>query len=250
MVKIIAILSLVFTLNAFAQVRPEGLQNENFQEGTLTGLTETEIAQFKEWAMNVRFLLDEGVFDSRNLSPREKVTALRLTVQKTVKLSGENYYQRLVRYTLNRGLLLADYIEEDTVIGSPEAQISILLESIALAKKYYKEAIEYERNVFVTGRELTLSQAEYGISFAQKMYANVMSVQAINSQIKAQYKILEMLLWDIYSDREARRYAYAINYIFDELEKINLSKQNMNLELYRRLNFVYSKAERLIQDAD
>src|SRR5690606_19552574 len=115
---------------------------------------------------------------------------------------------------------------------------------------YYKEAIEYERNVFVTGRELTLSQAEYGISFAQKMYANVMSVQAINSQIKAQYKILEMLLWDIYSDREARRYAYAINYIFDELEKINLSKQNMNLELYRRLNFVYSKAERLIQDAD
>lgn len=248
MVRFIYILTLMFAVNVSAQTKPEGLLEENFTEGTITKLDPIAMDEFRKWSMNVRYLLDEGVFEARNLSPREKVAALKLTVQKTVKLSGENYYQRLVRYTLNRGLLLADYIEEDMTIGSLEAQSSILLESIALAKKYYKEAREYEKNVFVAERDLVLSQAEYGISFAQKMYANVMSVQALNSQIKAQYKILEMLLWDIYSDRDARRYAYAINYIFEELDKVRLDKEALNLGLYRQLNYVYTKVQRLISD--
>lgn len=250
MVKLITILTILTSFNLFAQSKPEGLLEENFQEGTVTRLDKNEMAKFQDWAMNVRFLLDEGLFDSRNLSPSEKVDYLKETIKKTVLLSGENYYQRLVRYTLNRGMLLADYVGQDSIVGTSETQINILIESIKLAKVYYKKAKEFEKDVYVSKADLALSQAEFGIVFSTKMYEAVMSVQALNSQVRSQYKVLEMLLWDLYSDRESRKYAFAIKYIFDELEKINLDKEVVDLNLYRKLNYVYLKAERLIQEED
>lgn len=221
---------------------PQELASGEFAEGTLTQLTDAEVAEFLPWAQNAQNQLNRAIKQSQSLPLRERLNHIERAARSVVSRSEGRQYQMFMRFALNRGLLLVDELEKNVdmeEIGSQESALDIIQRSIQIALSFYESDLNFQRRAQSGDTTTKLSYAGFGASFMQGMYPGVINVLDATAQYRLLYKLVEMVNWDLSRDAEAARYAEHIveaHEMLQDLPQIPLNDDRSNLRLIRRLN--------------
>lgn len=221
---------------------PQELTSGEFAEGTITRLSAAEVAEFLPWAQNSRNQLNRALTQARALPLRERLPHIERAVRAVVARSGSRQYQMLMRFSLNRGLLLVDELERHvdmSLIGSQESALDLLQRSITVALSFYESDLTFQQRAQSGDDAVTIPHAQFGTAFMQGLYPGVVNVLDATAQYRLLYKLIEMVNWDLSRDAEAPRYAEAIVEAYEmgqDLPEQPATDDRANLRLIRRLN--------------
>lgn len=249
--KTILLLSLTATLSfaAFAQTIelprvnvPQELSSGEFAEGTITRLTAAEVAEFRPWAQNARNTLNRALTQAQSLPLRQRLPHIERAARNVVSRSGSRQYQMLMRFALNRGLLLVDELERNidmNQIGSQENALDLILRSITVALSFYESDLTFQERAQEGDDAIIIPHARFATAFMQGMYPGVVNVLDATAQYRLLYKLIEMVNWDLSRDAHAARYAESIVEAYEmgqDLPEQPEGDDRSNLILVRRLN--------------
>lgn len=240
----------LFTLLSFSalaadlpQVQaPSELTNGEFAEGTVTRLSSAEVAEFLPWAQNARNQLERGMKVAQSLPLRERLPHIERVVKGVVSRSGSRQYQALMRFALNRGLLLVDELEKSANmndVGSQENALDLLQRSIVVGLSFYESDLTFQQRAQSGQASTVIPYARFATLFMQNMYPGVVNVLDATAQYRLLYKLVEMVNWDLSRDAEAPKYADTIVEAYElgqDLPEQSASDDKLNLRFIRRLN--------------
>ncbi|MCE3011779.1 MAG: hypothetical protein LW878_01820 [Proteobacteria bacterium] len=246
--NLLTVLALSFSLQAFSQVSlpridaPEELTAGSFEEGTITRISESEIAEFLPWAQNAQNQLNRALNTARSMPLRDRLPHIERAVKSVVNRSGSRQYQMFMRFALNRGLLLVSEMQssmnmED--IGAQENALDLLQRSIQVALSFYESDLSFQNRAQNGNNSTVLSYARFGLLFKDSMLAGVINVLDANAQYRLMYKLVEMTNWDLSRDAHANSYADSIVEAYELMQDLPaepLADDRANLRLIRRLN--------------
>ncbi len=221
---------------------PSELSSGEFAEGTITRLSPTEVAEFLPWAQNARNQLNRALTQSRGLPLRDRMPLLERAVQAVVSRSGNRQYQLLMRFALNRGLLLVEELEKSIdmrAIGSLESGLDILQRSINVALAFYESDLAFQQRAQADQNTTVIPHARFGSAFMQELLPGVLNVLDAKAQYRLMYKLVEMVNWDLSRDAEANRHAETIVEAYEmsqDLPSTPSTDDKTNLRQMRRLN--------------
>src|SRR5690606_32664335 len=155
---------------------------------------------------------------------RERSHFIRSEVEKVVLNSGSKRYQTLMRFALNRGLLLVNELEREAdsnVQGTIENQLDILTKTINISLKFYESDLDYQKRIEDGKSAVEIDNARFGYALAKELYAANINIFDASAQYRNLYKTLEMLNWDLTQDRYARNYSEVIWDIYNNLERLS-----------------------------
>lgn len=250
------IISILFLSSSFAyaqstlpQVKqPLELTQGVFAEGTNTRLTIQEIEGFLPWSQSAKKVLSEALLQAKRMPLRERSHFIRGEVEKVVLHSGSKRYQTLMRYALNRGLLLVNELEKESdqnVQGTIENQLDILSRTIKTSLRFYESDLDYQKRIESGFSAVEIDNARFGFALAKELYAANMNIFDASAQYRNLYKTLEMLNWDLTQDRYARNYSEVIWDIYNNLERMSEVPTRDDLQTVentRKLNLLKEKA--------
>jgi len=238
-----------FSFQAMAQTitlprveMPSELAEGAFAEGTITRLNSAEVAEFLPWAQNSRNQLNRAMTQARALPLRERLPHIERAVRTVVARSDNRQYQMLMRFALNRGLLLVTELKNHVdmnLIGSQESALDLLQRSITVSLSFYESDLTFQQRAQEGDSAVVISHAVFGTAFMQEMYPGVVNVMDATAQYRLLYKLIEMVNWDLSRDAEAPRFAEAIVEAFEmaqDLPAQPAGDDRSNLRLIRRLN--------------
>jgi HEAT repeat protein len=248
--KKLIIPALFFTLSfsAIANVEiprisaPVELVSGEFAEGTLTRLSDAEVAEFLPWAQNAQNQLNRAMKQAQSIPLRERLPHIERAVRSVVSRSEGRQYQMFMRYALNRGLLLVDELEKNSdmdEIGAQESALDLLQRSIQIGLSFYESDLNFQRRAQSGHTTTVLENARFAAAFMQGMYPGVINVLDATAQYRLLYKLVEMVNWDLSRDAQAQRYAEVIVEAHEmtvDIPEIPLNDDKANLRLIRRLN--------------
>ncbi|MBI2606435.1 MAG: hypothetical protein HYW49_10180 [Deltaproteobacteria bacterium] len=210
---------------AFAQQVPQIAPPAGFSEGTETKLTDVQIVDLVPWAKNSKRDLEELLLDADTIgSPVTKKQVLLKGIQNLVLQSQPLKSELLMRYVLNRALVVNTEIENEAIApnggkaptGIVDQQIRLLTLSAKMAVKYFESDLAF-LNGAVTKKDVnlvTLPYAKFGLEYAEFL----MNLNNSITDASAQYNIgviaLGLLQWDLYRDQNKVAFA-------DSITKIN-----------------------------
>lgn len=173
-------------------------------EGTQTELTAAQIAELLPWAKDSKIFLIDLLENVQGLSMTDKIERLVEGIKSVVGESAPKNSELLMRYALNRGLVVNDIITRealDTSVGTADAKLRVLRASIQMAIKYYDTdmAILSEKNP----APYVLFGADY-FDFLSDLNKSVFDASA---QYAIQRTALEWLQWDLYRDLNNASYS-------------------------------------------
>ncbi len=240
---------------------PEELVAGDFAEGTLTRLSDADIAEFIPWAQNAHNQLTRALNQSRSMPLRDRPAHIERAVRSVVSRSGQKQYQMFMRFSLNRGMLLASELRANMdmeMVGAQENVLDILQRSIEIALSFYESDLAFQRRAQSGEATTELSYARFAAAFMNGMYPGVVNVLDATAQYRMLYKLVEMVNWDLSRDSNARYYADAIVEAYEFLQDMPSTPTNddrANLRLVRRLNSLkilgvsqlYTQAQRQAQ---
>ena len=229
--------------------KPAELSSGEFEEGTLVSLTEDEVETFEVWAINLESLLYQSLKDSMNKPINERVEFIENEIKNIVRSSGKKKYQTLMRFALNRGMLLNKILLDESDInvrGTVENQIDILVKSIDIAREFYQSDLDFHMQVQSLDDPVQIQYAQFGLRFARKMFFAAINIFDASAQYRVLYKILEMLNWDIVQDSHSILYSEVIIDIYRLLEsfdEMNVIDDQLNLKRVRQMIQLFKRAE-------
>ncbi len=248
--KLVLIPTLLFSLAALAQSQrplpqvsaPAELESGAYAEGTMTRLTEQDVAEFLPWAQNARNQLTRALTQARNLPLRERPEHIERAVRAVVDRSGSRQYQMFLRFALNRGMLLVDELERNVnmnEIGSQENALDLLSKAITVGLEFYESDLAFQQRAQSGDTAIVLPYARFGVAFMQAMYPGVVNVLDAGAQYRLLFKLVEMTNWDLSRDAQAALYAETI--VEAHEMTVGLPEQpsqddRANLRMIRRLN--------------
>lgn len=254
--SIIALQSLA--LNVYAKPIPEIPAprelvevNSEYSEGTVTKLTANEVAQFLPWAENAQKVLTKSLSDIESMPVDLQVKHLSGVIQSVVRRSGQKNYQMFMRFALNRGTLLVQELlknADQKEKGVLENALDIQVKSIRVALDVYESDLSYQKRVAEGKGTINLDYAEFGIKFAKAMLSAVNSVFDASAQYRLEYKVLEILNWDLSRDASANDRADTIIDIYNTLSVFDenpAGDDRTNIVNIRRLNTVKENIKEL-----
>ncbi|MBI2606434.1 MAG: hypothetical protein HYW49_10175 [Deltaproteobacteria bacterium] len=223
------------SLTAFAQQAPQQVPlitpPAGFSEGTETKLTDVQIVDLVPWAKNSKRDLEELLLDADTIgSPVVKKRTLLAGIQNLVISSQPLKSELLMRYVLNRALVVNTEIENEAIaqnsgkapIGIVDQQIRLLTLSAKMAVKYFESDLAF-LNGAVTKKDVnlvTLPYASFGLEYAEFL----MNLNNSITDASAQYNIgviaLGLLQWDLYRDQNKVAFADSITKINSFLKTI------------------------------
>ena len=245
---IIPALLLTLSFSAIADISvpeisaPAELVSGEFAEGTLTRLTDAEVAEFLPWAQNAQNQLNRAMKQAQSIPLRDRLAHIERAVRSVVSRSEGRQYQMFMRYALNRGLLLVDELEKNSdmdEIGAQESALDILQRSIQIGLSFYESDLNFQRRAQSGNTTTVLENARFASAFMQGMYPGVLNVLDATAQYRLLYKLVEMVNWDLSRDAQAQRYAEVIVEAHEmtvDIPEIPLNDDKANLRLIRRLN--------------
>ncbi len=209
--------------------KPAELEAGEFAEGTLTTLNTQEIGDYIPWANNAKKLLQDALTDSKRLRLEEKVEFLKNEIKSVVRESSPKKYQMLMRFALNRGLLLADIVERETEYKDPGMilnEIAILKTAIKTSFEFYESDLEFQKKVSEGKGTVVVPQADLGLMLAQRMLKISPEIFDASAQYQFMKKTFEMLNWDLSQDADSKKYAEQIVDIYKFTSKMPANAKN------------------------
>ncbi len=242
-----ATLAALFSLGALATElpnvpAPRELTSGEFAEGTVTQLTEAEVAEFLPWAQNARNTLNRALTQARSLPLRDRRAHIERAVEGVVRRSGSRQYQMRMRFALNRGMLLVDELERHVdmnSLGAQENALDILQRSIAAGLAFYETDLAFQRRTEEGNTSTVVEYARFGASYMRELYPAVLNVLDASAQYRLLYKLIEMVNWDLSRDAEAASYSEIIVEAYELLQGLPQAPERddrANLRMIRRLH--------------
>lgn len=235
-------LSLCFAADIPVITTPSELARGEYAEGTVTRMSEAEVNEFRPWASNAKSVLTRALSQIKNMPLGDRATYLKTTIQSVVVQSGTRQYQTLMRFALNRGMLLLDEFERlvpATELGQTESGLDILLASVRSSLSFYESDLNFQERVQAGLASTDIPYATFAANFSLNLVPSVLNVMNAKAQYRLMYKLVEMLTWDLSRDANAAAYAEIITEAYDLLKGLPEESRlddRQTLRLTRKLN--------------
>jgi len=187
------------------------------QEGTQRELTAGQIAELLPWAKNSKSLLSDMVNGLQGLSTVDKIERLELGIKAAVNESAPKNSELLMRYILNRALVLNNTLMNEMsedAIGTSDTKLRVLLSSVNMSIKYY------DLDMKVLNKQSTVPFAQFGIEYFKFLSELNKSIFDASASYAIQKTALEWLQWDLFRDLKNTGYAPQIVKINNGLKLI------------------------------
>ena len=257
---ILIILSQLYSGKAFsfhdglAHINPpyELVENDSeFKEGTITRLSETEMKRFLPWANNAKNILIQAMEDIQNMPLHEQVYTLKTKIQEVVRSSKTRSYQTLMRFGLNRGLLLLEIYYNEVAINQPgvwENALDLLKNIISVSLEFYQSDLAFQKNISTFPSDTSELHAVFGINFHYFAMKAIINVSDVSAQFYMMYKAYEMLSWDLSRDKNALDYSENILEIYNYLKKIKKQSPSGDKSYLQAIRGLSSLSDLSIKD--
>ena len=199
---------------------PEIAPPAGIVEGIEVKLSEEDVARLRPWAKNSKSLLEGLVESIEGFGNAKSIEWLTSGIRDVVEWSHPKHPELLMRYVLNRGLLVDEKLAREmdsNVPGVLRIRKNFLLSSIHLALGHYKSDLSFLDDK----APLALSQidfARFGLDYAR--FLQEFSHQLFD--VSAQYQVarlgLGLLHWDLYRDLKNKKYAPTITKVHQRLK--------------------------------
>ncbi len=233
--------------------QPLELQSGAYAEGTNTQLTLEEIQTIQPWATNAKKDIDEALEDAKNMPIVKRVTFLTNEIKSIVSESGGKKYQMLMRYALNRGMLLVDMIDQESSnysarpTGVLENKLDILERTMQVAKKFWEDDLAYENRVASGDRSNRNDYEKFGIILGRELIQAAKNIFDVSAQYRVLYKAFEMMAWDLYQSAKRDENARLITLIDKNLKRLGNGTASfddtVNVDNVRQLKRLLEKVE-------
>lgn len=167
------------------------------QEGVQRVLTQEQVNELLPWAKDSKIFLIDLLAALEGLNSEDKVSRLLEGIDQVVRDSGGKNSEMFMRYVLNRAVVIHGLLNKEidsSAVGSLDAKIALLTNSIKMAIRYYDVDVKYLQ---------TSSSAPYA-SFGKDYFIFLKQLNKSIVDASAQYTIertaLEFLQWDLYRD--------------------------------------------------
>ncbi len=174
------------------------------QEGTQRDLTPAQIAELLPWAKDSKIFLTDLLDNAQNLPMEQRIDRLVDGIKQVVVDSAPKQSELIMRYALNRALVLNNILIAETTegeVGTSDAKARVLTASIKLALKYY------DSDMASLSKKTALPYAAFGVEYYSFLYELNKSVFDASAQYNIQRTALEFLQWDLYRDLNNTTYA-------------------------------------------
>ena len=207
------------------------------EEGTQTSLTHLQIAELLPWARDSKMFLKDLLDSIQGLSTRDKIEKLELGIKQIVSDSALKHSELLMRYILNRAIVLKNLINREmseSSVGTDDTKLRVLVMSINLATKYYDIDMK-----LLSKRVISDFQA-FGEDYFIFLSELNKSIFDASAQYFIQRTSLEWLQWDLYRDLNNTRHAPKILKIRNALKffpvgKLTDSQYLKNIQQLKRV---------------
>lgn len=204
------------------------------EEGTQRELSASQVAELLPWAKDSKIFLSDLLDNVQTLAPSDKVDHLVEGIKSVVGESAPKNSELLMRYALNRGLVINDILireVEANSVGMVDVQLRVLKASILMAIKYYDQDME------VMSKKAKTSFAAFGLDYYDFLSELNKSVFDASAQYNIQRTALEFLQWDLYRDLNNTTYANQIVKINNGLKTFPTKKltDSQSIALIRQM---------------
>jgi hypothetical protein len=185
------------------------------EEGTQTALSAAQVEELMPWAKDSKIFLVDLIDNIQGLSTSDKIERLVDGIKQVVGESSPKNSELLMRYALNRGLVLNETLSKETAedaVGSADAKLRVLRASIDLAIKYY------DTDMAILQKKTTAPFVIFGLDYFSFLTELNKSVFDASAQYAIQRTALEWLQWDLYRDLNNTAYAPQIVKINNSLK--------------------------------
>jgi hypothetical protein len=192
------------------------------EEGTQRELTLAQVAELLPWAKDSKNFLVDLLDNVQGLTTTEKVDRLVEGIKYVVIESAPKNSELLMRYALNRALVINDVLKSEILVGSvgsDDAKARVLTQSINMALKYYDADI-----ATLTDKKVASPFAQFGIDYFSFLTELNKSIFDASAQYNVQRISLEWLQWDLYRDLNNTIYAAQILKINNSLKMFPATK--------------------------
>lgn len=185
------------------------------QEGTQRELTVAQIAELLPWAKDSKIFLIDLMDSTQGLSSTDRLERLVEGLKSVVGESAPKNTELLMRYTINRGLVIVDILNKETsadAVGSVDAKNRVLVSTIKMAIKYY------EADMATLSKKSAAPFVTFGLEYFAFLSELNKSIFDASAQYNIQRTSLEWLQWDLYRDLNNTTYAAQIVKINNSLK--------------------------------
>ncbi len=210
--KTLIVLSVLsaLSINSIAQevVLLPNLSNSSIlNEGTERVLTSAQISELLPWAKDSKVFLIDLLEQVDGLPKSQKAERLVAGIEQVVIESAPQQAELLMRYSLNRALLINKILSSEMSnesVGFNDVKVRLLTQSIKFAIKYYDADIEKLSN------KTTLPYAAFGQEYFLFLTELNKSIFDATAQYQTYRTALELLQFDLYRDLNNTTYANQI----------------------------------------
>ncbi|MGE3608926.1 MAG: hypothetical protein AB7I27_05020 [Bacteriovoracaceae bacterium] len=212
-----------------------------FAEGTSTKLSEKDIALFIPWAQSAQSVLNKALTDIENMPLEEQVKHLQATIQNVVRSSGTKNYQMLMRFALNRTLLLLQELSKEADWHSSAIQANALdlsVSGIKTALQFYESDLAFQQRIADSTSTINPQYASFAKSLGTSLLGSIKSINDASAQYRLLYKTYEMVNWDLSRDDQAQDYSDTIvrNYkLLSSMDENPSKDDSLNVKSIRKL---------------
>ncbi len=190
-------------------------------EGTQRELSAAQIAELLPWAKDSKLFLTDLLDNIQGLSTTDKIDRLVEGLQQVVGESAPKNSELLMRYALNRGLVINEILSKemsDDVVGTADAKLRVLKSSIQMAIKYY------DTDMAILAKKTVAPYVIFGLDYFEFLTELNKSVFDASAQYAIQRTAFEWLQWDLYRDLNNAAYAPQIVKINNSLKTFSNKK--------------------------
>lgn len=224
--KVTTVMALIMSLGFSTIIHAEDIvipvisKPAALQEGIQRDLTPAQIEELLPWAKDSKVFLNDILESLQNISSADKVDRMIEGIKQVVGESSPKNSELLMRYTLNRALVLNEILSKEMgqeVVGTIDVKIRILTSSIKMAIK------NYDSDMNTIQKKASMPFAAYGVEYFIFLYELNKSVFDASAQFNIHRTALEWLQWDLYRDLNNTGYAAAIVKINNNLKLLPVS---------------------------
>lgn len=198
------------------------------EEGTSRKLSDSQVEELLPWAKDSKVYLVELQDSLDNLNVASKNEKLTSGIKTVVSESTPESSELLMRYALNRGLVIYDILNKESnsdAIGVADAKLRILNSTVALAIKYY------DVDVDSLSQKSKITFADFGKDYYNFLAELNKSIFDASAQYAIQRTALEWLQWDLYRDTNNTKFANRIVKINNALKIFPAKKLTDSLSI-------------------
>lgn len=234
---VVATISFAGTLKAQEMSLPVISKPAILEEGTQRELSKAQIAELLPWAKDSKLFLVDLLENIQGLTMQDKIDRLSDGLATVVGESASKNSELLMRYALNRGLVLNNILASEMsadAVGTADARLRVLKSSIEIALKYY------ETDMAILQKKSTAPYVIFGLDYFEFLSELNKSIFDASAQYSIQRTALEWLQWDLYRDLNNASYAPQIVKINNSLKtfptkKITDAQSIANIRLMKKV---------------